>query len=261
MRIIDLTPELEPLYNVCLEDWSEEMREAGDHKARWTTRMKEHGLRVKLALEDDGEVGGMIQCVPIEHSPALGHDLYMALCIWVHGHKQGRGDHRGHGLGTALLSAAETDARELGAQGLVTWGMALPVFMRAAWFRRKGYRPVDRMDGFQILLWKPFTSKAEPPRWVRPTMKPQRQAGVVTVTAFTNGWCPAQNMVYERAKRAAEALGERVRFESIATTDREVFLRWGILDGLFVDGQQVRTGPPPSYAQIQALIARRLRRL
>lgn len=97
MRVIDLTPALEPLYSVCLEDWSEEMREAGDHKARWTTRMKERGLRVKLALEDDGEVGGMIQYVPIEHAFALGHDLYMTLCIWVHGHKQGRGDHRGHG--------------------------------------------------------------------------------------------------------------------------------------------------------------------
>ena len=62
-------------------------------------------------------------------------------------------------------------------------------------------------------------------------------------------------------RRRAAALGDRVHFESIATADREVFLRWGISDGLFVDGKQVRTGPPPSYAQIEALIARRLRRL
>jgi GNAT superfamily N-acetyltransferase len=260
MRVIDLTPEHEPLYNVCLEDWSDEIRDAADHKARWTARMKERGLRVKLALEDDGEVGGMIQYVPIEHAPALGRDLYMVLCIWVHGHKQGRGDHRGHGLGTALLSAAEDDARALGAQALVTWGMALPVFMRASWFRRKGYRPVDRM-GFQVLLWKPFTQAAERPRWVRPAAKPKPQPGVVTVTAFISGWCPAQNMVYERARRAAEALGDRVRFEGIATDDRETFLHWGIADGLFVDGKQIRTGPPPSYAQIETVIARRLRRL
>ena len=34
MKIIDLTPDQEPLYFCCLEDWSEEMKEAGDHKEK-----------------------------------------------------------------------------------------------------------------------------------------------------------------------------------------------------------------------------------
>jgi len=38
MRIIDLQPELEELYFQCLEDWSEEMTEAGDHKPDGTKR-------------------------------------------------------------------------------------------------------------------------------------------------------------------------------------------------------------------------------
>ena len=56
MKIIDLTPEHENLYFQCLEDWSEEISESGDHKKRWYGRMKEKGLRVKLALDDRGEV-------------------------------------------------------------------------------------------------------------------------------------------------------------------------------------------------------------
>ena len=32
MQIIDLADEYAQLYFVCLEDWSEEMKEAGDHK-------------------------------------------------------------------------------------------------------------------------------------------------------------------------------------------------------------------------------------
>jgi hypothetical protein len=56
MRIIDMAPEHEPLFCLCLEDWSSEIREAGDHKAGWTARMKECGLRVKLAEADDGTV-------------------------------------------------------------------------------------------------------------------------------------------------------------------------------------------------------------
>jgi hypothetical protein len=76
MEIIDLSDKHQNLFFVCLEDWSEEIQEAGDHKAQWYAQMKEKGLRVKLALGDDGRVGGMIQYVPIEVSPgAEGKDL------------------------------------------------------------------------------------------------------------------------------------------------------------------------------------------
>jgi hypothetical protein len=46
----------------------------------------------------------------------------------------------------------------------------------------------------------------------------------------------------------------------INTLDREVFLDWGISDGLFVDGKPVRTGPPPSYEKILGRIARRVKK-
>ena len=35
MKIIDLTTEHKQLYLVCLEEWSEEIKEAGDHKEVW----------------------------------------------------------------------------------------------------------------------------------------------------------------------------------------------------------------------------------
>jgi hypothetical protein len=40
-----------------------------------------------------------------------------------------------------------------------------------------------------------------------------------------------------------------------------VFLEWGRSDGLFIDGKEVRTGPPPSYEKIRKLIAKRVRKL
>jgi hypothetical protein len=79
MKIIDLTPQYEPLYHLCLEDWSDEIREAGDHKAHWQQAMKKKGLRVKLVLNDYEEVGGMIQYLPIEHSFLEGNQLYLVL--------------------------------------------------------------------------------------------------------------------------------------------------------------------------------------
>src|SRR5512133_1481769 len=144
MKIIDLTPENEKHYFCCLEDWSDDVKEAGNHKACWYRKMKDKGLRVKLAQDDNGVTGGMIQYLPIELSPFEGRDLYAVLCIWVHGHKQGIGNFQKKGMGKALLKAAEEDVKNIGAKGLVTWGLILPFFMKASWFKKQGYTVVDK---------------------------------------------------------------------------------------------------------------------
>ncbi|NUM77455.1 GNAT family N-acetyltransferase [candidate division KSB1 bacterium] len=260
MRIIDLAHEHQPLYFACLEDWNEELKEAGNHKEVWYNHMQDKGLRVKLALDDEGHVGGMIQYVPIAHAFAEGTDLYFINCIWVHGHKKGRGNFQKRGMGKALLQAAEDDAKALGAKGITAWGISLPFWMKASWFKKQGYQKVDK-DGMAVLLWKPFTDDAVPPKWIRQKQQPQTIPGKVTVTAICNGWCPAQNIVFERARRAAAELGDKVVFRAIDTLPRETFLEWGIADALFIDGKQVRTGPPPSYEKIKRVIAKRAKRI
>jgi len=260
MQIISLTPEHEPLFCACLEDWSDEIKEAGDHKAGWLKKMRDRGLRVKIGLDDRGEVGGMIQYVPVEESFVEGRGLYFVHCIWVHGHKQGRGNFQKKGMGKALLEAAERDARELGAKGMAAWGMALPVFMRASWFRKRGYKKADSL-GMQVLLWKPFADDAAPPRWIREKKKPEPEAGKVTVTALVNGWCPGMNTAFERARRAAAEFGDKVEFRAVDTFDRAVFREWGEPDAIFVDGKSLRMGPPPSYDRIRKAIAKRVKKL
>lgn len=260
MIIENLTPGHEKLYFMCLEDWSEEMKEAGSHKEKWYCSMKDKGLRVKLARDDSGNIGGMIQYIPIDHSFVAGKEIYFVNCIWVHGHKQGRGNFQKKGLGKALLSAAEEDVKALGAKGIAAWGLILPFFMRASWFKKQGYKAVER-QGIQVLLWKPFTDDAIPPKWIRQQKKPDIVPGKVVVSAFINGWCPAQNITFERAKRASAEFEGKVLFQEYDTSNRETFNEWGISDALFIDGKEVRTGPPPSYEKIQMLIEKRLRKL
>ncbi len=262
MEIIDLGDEYKGLYFVCLEDWSEEIKEAGNHKEIWYNKMKDKGLRVKLALNDKGEIGGMIQYIPIEHSFAQGNDLYLINCIWVHGYKKGRGNFQKKGLGKALLQAAENDVKAIGANGIAAWGIPLPFWMKASWFKKHGYITADK-QGFlgPVLLWKPFTREAMPPKWIKQKKKIETIPGKVSVTAFINGWCPAQNLVFERAKRACLEFGNKVEFQEFNTSDKETFLEWGIDDALFIDGRQIRTGPPPSYEKIRKLLADRVKKL
>ena len=262
MRIVELTPEREELFDLCLEDWSNEAREAGPKRRQWVDRCRrECGLRAKLAVDDRGVEGGMIQYSPIEHSPVDGAGLYFIHCIFVHGYRRGRGNFQRRGMGKALLAAAEEDARRLGATGMAAWGTRLPFWMRASWFARHGYRRADR-QGIAALLWKPFSADAQPPRWFpRTSALPEPVPGKVNIVAFTSGWCLAQNLVYERARQAAAEFGDRVAFHEIDTSSRTAVARWGVADAVLVDGRNLQKGPPPSYTTIRRKIARRVQRL
>lgn len=262
MKIEDLSEKYLDSYCACLEEWNEEVKEAGNHKACWYKEMKDKGLGVKLAISKEGNPVGMIQYVPVEHSYAEGKDLYAIHCIWVHGHKQGVGNQQKKGIGKALLQAAEEDVREKGAKGMVAWGLSIPIWMKASWFRKRGYTKVDQM-GFlgEQMVWKPFTEGATQPRWYRLKKKPEKVPGQVTVTGLMNGWCTVGNMAFERAKRAAAEFGDKVVFREIDTRNRETFLEWGVSDALFIDDKRIRTGPPPSYEKIRKKIARQVQRV
>jgi len=260
MQVVDLSEEHKELYLVCLEDWSEELKEGGDRKRNWFARMTERGLRVKLALDDRGVPGGMIQYAPIEWTHVDGQGLYFIYCIWVHGHKKGRGDFTGRGMGKALLRAAEEDALALGAKGMAAWGLSLPFWMKASWFRKQGYKKADK-DGIAVLMWKPFVEGVRPPGWVKAHKAHPLVPGKVTVTIFSNGWCQAQNLPAERAIRAARELGDKVVVREISTFEPAASREWGRCDALFIDEKEVRTGPPPSYEKIKRQIGKRVKKL
>jgi GNAT superfamily N-acetyltransferase len=260
MKVVDLDEGNRELYFVCLEDWSETMKEAGNHKSKWFDEMKDKGLRVKLALEDDGEVGGMIEYMPIEHSFAEGTDLHFINCIWVHGYDKGRGNCQGKGMGSALLKAAEEDARSLGSRGIAAWGIEMPFWMNAMWFEKHGYERTDSSRG-SVLLWKRFSEDAQAPKWIEKTFEPSLAEGKVTVTSLFNGQCPSACITHERAKRAAAEFGEGVSFKGIDTSRKDVMREYGRVHALFIDDEEVETGPPPSYEDIKKNIESKVRGL
>lgn len=260
MHIIDLDEKHHQTFYHCLEDWSDEIKEAGNHKQIWFNNMKDKGLRVKLAVQEE-KACGMIQYAPIEHSFVDGKDLYFIYCIWVHGYKnKGIGNFQKRGIGKTLLQEAEQDVQQAGAKGICAWGVSLPFWMKASWFKKQGYKKVDK-EGMALLLWKPFTDDVIPPRWIKQKKRPQKVDGKVTVTSFINGWCPAQNMIFERAKRAAAEFAEKVEFVAINTFNNDAFLEWGISDALYIDDKQIRTGPPPSYDKIRKKIFKGVKKL
>ena len=94
--------------------------------------------------------------------------------------------------------------------------------MKAFWFKKHGYKKADR-DSISLLVWKPISEDAAQPSWVRPKKSVPTRSGKVVVTAFINGWCPSQNVIFERAKRACSTFGDKVLFDIIDTSEKENF--------------------------------------
>ncbi|MBI9015452.1 MAG: GNAT family N-acetyltransferase [Clostridiales bacterium] len=260
MKIIDLESKHKDNYFHCLEEWSDEMKDAGDSKEKWYEKMKDRGLRVKLAEDDQGRICGMIQYVPSEYSFVDTAGFYIVKCIWVYGYKEGMGNQQKKGIGTQLIEAAEQDCRELDTNGLLVWGISMPFFMRASWFKKHGFKKIDK-DNIRILLWKPFKEGVIPPKLVKKKKKLELIEGKVTVQAFVNGWCPASNIVYERMKKISEEFKEYIVFEYYDTSNKEVFDEWGVLDAVYLDGKVVQKGAPPSYEKLYSKVAKKVSRL
>jgi len=262
MKITDLNNQNKNLYFLCLQDNNAELKEVGHYKESWYNKMKDKGLCVKLAEDNDGRFGGMIQYMPIEYSFAGGNDLYIINCIYVLGSKKAGGNFRKKGMGKALLKAAEDDVKAKGAKGIAAWGVSIPAFIRASWFKKHGYTRVFK-KGIMVLLWKPFTTDAQPPVWAVQDKDPQLDLipGKVTVTSFRNGWCPAMNLIHERAMKASAEFGDRVAFKEVDTFEKETMISRGSVDDVYINDRKVRMGPPPSYKKVRRMIARKVRKL
>jgi hypothetical protein len=163
-------------------------------------------------------------------------------------------------MGKSLLRAAEEDVKALGRKGIVVWGTSLPVWMRASWYRKQGYTPVDKKGLFgDVLLWKTFADDAQKPKWIKPTKKPEVSKDKVKITCMSGGWCSAMNLSCHRVKEVAGEFGDRVEIEEIDPADRSRYREWGASDMIYIDNKKVGMGPPPSKEKIRRIIEKKLK--
>ena len=84
LRLIEINEETQGTFFRCLHDEIPEDPREIKLCRHWYNRHKEKGLRAKVLVRDDSEIVGLCQYIPIEHSPLIGEDLFVILCIWVH---------------------------------------------------------------------------------------------------------------------------------------------------------------------------------
>ena len=262
MKIIDVSTATEEQYFGCLYSSPEKWKDwiAGiECKRDCYTSLQKKGLRVKLALDDEGIPRGMIQYAPAELNFVSVENMYFIHCMYIPKQDQGR-NFRRTGMGKALLQAAEEDVRTRGADAMIAWGISLPFWMKASYYKKQGYSKADK-SGMAVLMWKPFTRNASKPSWDRPKNIPAIIPGKVAITAFNLGVCTLQNAHGELTKQVAAEFGDKVIFRKINTANRENLERWAISEAIYIDGKEMITGPPMNRSQIRKKIALKVKHL
>jgi GNAT superfamily N-acetyltransferase len=249
MKLVDVDAATERTFLHCLHDERPDDPRVMDLRRRWYTAARAKGLRAKVLVLQGGEVVALCQYMPIEHTHLVGRDLLAVLCIWVHGYEYHLGNRQGNGYGRLILEAIEKDARASGFGGVAAWGMDFPYWNPVSFYEHMGYSRVDK-DGMAVLVWKPFTETALPPRFHHRVRRPACVPGKVSVTVFTNGWCMGACAQCMTARDAVRGLDDIVDYREIDTADPATLRSWGISDGIFVEGELHRPYEPPCSSEV-----------
>lgn len=249
MRLVDVDRDSEPTFLRCLHDERPDDPRVVRLRRRWFDAHRGHGLRAKVLILDTGEVAGLCQYAPIEHTHIAGRDLMVILCIWVHGYDHHIGNRQGNGYGRYILESIERDARDSDTGGLVAWGMDFPYWNPVSFYEHMGYTRVDK-SGMAVLVWKPFLDSAEPPRFLRQARRPADESDRVSLTVFLNGWCTGACEQCVTAREAVEGLDHIVDYREVDTSSQEALRLWGISDGIYVEGEPYRPHEPPCTSDV-----------
>ncbi len=97
MKIVEIDKTTEGTFFRCLHDEKPDDPRVTGLRRDWYEKTKPKGLRAKVLIDDNGDVVGLCQYLPIEHSPFEGKDLLAILCIWVHGYEHLIGNQQNKG--------------------------------------------------------------------------------------------------------------------------------------------------------------------
>ena len=211
---------------------------ARDAKRFWAYNTLYTGLRILVAYEGTSPVG-QLEYLPIEHAPrpVTGEGLTFINCINV------APGARGRRVGSGLLRECETKAREY-TDGLAVIAQPDSPFMPARFFTAHDFQPVASEDGDWLMVktWDDVPLPAFLPRAYAPVVP--TEAGKAVVDCFWCNQCPFNALTHERLKKVAQELGEAVTVREVNTDDRVTLEKWGIANGLFIDGQPLASRFP-----------------
>jgi GNAT superfamily N-acetyltransferase len=205
-------------------------------KEWWRYRNVHLGLRTFVAYDGRRPVGH-IEIMPIQHAPRpiTGTDQTSILCLYVEEHA------RGQGVGRELIEAAERVASQA-TSALAVVAREEGEFMPAEFFMHLGYQPVDAR-AHELLLCKPF-DVGLPPRFLPLKFKPSQAEDKLCVDFVHCQQCPISFRALKLLEGYVSRSAAPVELQVIEASEREDIDRFGIAQGVFIQGDLITDDHP-----------------
>jgi len=251
LQEVDLKDVIEPC--IC-EESNKQFAAGAPAKLMWLKEIIKKGLMAKIAYEEENPIG-FIDYIPIEHAPAAitGKNLIYLNCIYVIRPFWGKGYRE------ALLKAAEKEASNLSKGMVVTAYDHKHWFFPMAFFKKYGYKEVDRR-GKRVLMMKEF-EPVESPKFLDLKYKPKLVPNKVVVDAFWNGLCPHSTVVIARLRKVCAEFERTVILREVRTFKWEIFEKYRISFGIFINGEKKFGGHPRTEQEIREELIKTIRKI
>ncbi len=237
MQLVEITEETQNAFFSCLHLEIPEDISLNDLRRDWYEKYKGKGYRAKVLMLDNGQFAGKCHYIPIEHSPLVGEDLMVILCIYVHSYKHYVGDQRGRGYGRYMLKSIEEDALASGYKGVAAWAMDW-FWNPVSFYEQMDYIQVDKEDKV-VVVWKPFENDAKPPELMRIPHHPAKNTEKVNILVADNGWCDGYQKLIT-VRKAIKGLENIIEYTEAGPPYGEHIIHLGKVGGVFLDGEAYR---------------------
>lgn len=200
-------------------------------------------------IEEAGKVVGHIYWAPSERALVPYHaepEVAWLYCEWV------QRAYRGRGYLRALFSAFLEHLRAEGYKGVLVGATDYESYMHHSHFAKRGFQVIKEIQGLMYLPLKQASIRVEP---LHSTV---RREGTAPVEVLVIGslFCSVGASAVLSLRKVAAKFGDRVVLKEVPA-GREALARYGIADGIFINGRQAFFGPVTA-AQVRAAIGKAL---
>lgn len=200
-------------------------------------------------LEEGEEVIGHIYWAPSEWALVPYHTepgVAWLYCEWI------QRAYRGRGYMRALFSAFLEHLKAEDYKGVLVRVTAYETYMHHSHFTKRSFRMIEGGNG---LMYLPLTQESVE---VEPLKTKVRREGTVPVEVLVIGSlsCPVGATAVLYLRKAAAEFGDRVALREVPA-GRETLARYGVANGIFVNGELKFFGPVTA-AQVRAAIEKAL---
>lgn len=208
IRIIDVTAEsLEETGIYCLKD----KRAPGYQlKAEWFKSNSTFGLKIRIAVDNQGNQLGFIEYIPSESAwrPVNAKNYMFIHCILIFSN-----DFKGKGIGSALLEICESDARQLGKSGICAMSSDGPWMADKTLYEKNGFHVGEKLGRFELMI-KRFDNRTSKPVFIDWT---KQQAQYKGWNLIYSDQCPWHDKSVRELKQSALEYGIKLSVKKLTS--------------------------------------------